>query len=80
MNVNKRWLYFSIKIAKDMERWAKKQAKSKEAGRPQATAQATQDATKESTYQYDPSDLKVRLSTILKCRKPLNSTVGSILQ
>ncbi|CAB4021042.1 RNA-binding 5-like, partial [Paramuricea clavata] len=46
------------KIAKDMERWAKKQAKNKEAARPQATAQATQDTVKESTYQYDPNDLK----------------------
>lgn len=42
-----------------MERWAKKQAKNKEAARPQATVQATQEAIKESTYQYDPNDLKV---------------------
>ena len=42
-----------------MERWAKKQAKNKEAARPLATAQATQDMVKESTYQYDPNDLKV---------------------
>ncbi|XP_028407873.1 RNA-binding protein 5-like isoform X2 [Dendronephthya gigantea] len=46
------------KIAKDMERWAKKQAKNKEASRPQATALTTQDTVKESTYQYDPNDLK----------------------
>ncbi|XP_046840229.1 RNA-binding protein 5-like isoform X2 [Xenia sp. Carnegie-2017] len=44
------------KIAKDMERWAKKQAKNKEVSRPQITT--AQDTTKDKIYQYDPSDLK----------------------
>ena len=48
-----------------MERWAKKQAKNKEAARPQAAAQATQDTIKESTYQYDPNDLKVSTAVIV---------------
>ena len=48
-----------------MERWAKKQAKNKEAARPQAAAQATQDTVKESTYQYDPNDLKVSTAVIV---------------
>ena len=47
-----------------MERWAKKQAKNKEASRPQATALNTQDTVKESTYQYDPNDLKVSITLI----------------
>ena len=54
--------HFSVymQIAKDMERWAKKQAKGKDVGRPQTATQATQEAAKESSYQYDPNDFKVR--------------------